>query len=737
MRILPVSVLIFALTIVSPCSGLAQKPAQGQDEDKIVVGTSEVVLDAVVKDKKGRAIKDLNAADFEVFEDGVPQEVRSFSFVTREARPVPGPSGNAPEGDAKRGKAVTSKPPGELRSAAAIENLNQIGACALVFDRLSPNARSIARQAALTYLGDGLRPDDFVGVFGIDLSLRVLQRFTNREQLVRQAIERALSHSSSSYAADADQIASLTEQQGALQRQIDQSSSAAGQGNDPSGSVGPAAAAQAFAAMTQNILEGFERLEHDQQGYATTDGLLAIVNSMARLPGRKALIFFSEGVATPTVVMPHFRSVISNANRANVSIYAVDAAGLRAVSADSQAGHSLTLLGQARARQAGTARDSFGSMMKDLERNEDLMNSNPDSALGDLANETGGLLISNTNEPGPRLRQVDEDLHSYYLLTYKPRNENYDGHFRQIGVKVNRPGVEVQARKGYYAINTSYGSPILAYEAPALAILSGKPQPNAFPTSAAGFSFPESARPGLVPVFVEIPAGSINFSVDHEKQVFHTDFAVVVLIKDESQRVIRRLSEQYLLKGPLDKLEAASRGKILFYREVELGSGHYTIGSVVYDALSRQSSINTGSILVPGADQTRLRLSSVVVIKSVERLSAAEQSSNPFRFGEVLLYPNLGEPVPKSASKDLTLFVTVYPPQGENSLPKLNLEIAQSGHPVGQFSYNLPPPDQMGRIQYASVIPLEKFKPGEYELKLTVEDGKQAASRSEHVTITR
>jgi hypothetical protein len=489
--------------------------------------------------------------------------------------------------------------------------------------------------------------------------------------------------------------------------------------------------------MTQNILEGFERLEHDQQGYATTDGLLAIVNSMARLPGRKALIFFSEGVATPTVVMSHFRSVISNANRANVSIYAVDAAGLRAVSADSQAGRSLTLLGQARARQAGSSRDSFGSMMKDLERNEDLMNSNPDSALGDLANETGGLLISNTNEPGPRLRQVDEDLHSYYLLTYTPRNENYDGHFRQIAVKVNRPGVEVQARKGYYAINTSYGSPILAYEAPALAILSGRLQPNAFPTSSAAFSFPESARPGLVPVFVEIPARSINFSVDSEKQVFHTDFAVVVLIKDESQRVTRRLSEQYLLKGPLDKLEAARRGKILFYREVELRPGHYTIGSVVYDALSRQSSINTGSILVPRADQTRLRLSSVVLIKSAERLSVAEQSSNPFRFGEVLLYPNLGEPVPKSASKDLTLFVTVYPPQGENSVPKLHLEIAQSGHPVGQFSYNLPTPDQMGRIQYASVIPLEKFKPGEYELKLTVEDGKKAASRSEHVTITR
>lgn len=733
MKTWAVSILLFALTIVSPPSGLAQRPAaQGQDEEKIVVRTSEVVLDAVVKDKKGRALKDLNASDFEVFEDGVPQEVRSFRLVTREAASANGPTGND-----SSGAAATAKPSSQSRPTVLTGNVGRIGALALVFDRLSPNARSIARQAALTFLSGGVGPDDFVGVFGIDLSLRILQRFTNNEKLVRQAIERGLSHSSSSYASGTEQIATLSGQQAALQSQIDQSASAGGPGNDPSGSIGAAAAEQQMAAMTQNILEGFERLEHDQQGYATTDGLLAIISSMGRLPGRKALIFFSEGVATPTVVMTHFRSVISNANRANVSIYAVDAAGLRAESADAQAGRALTRLGQARARQAGSSADVFGSMMKDLERNEDLMNSNPDSALGDLANETGGLLISNTNEPGPRLRQVDADLHDYYLLTYRPKNQNYDGRFRQISLTVNRPGVEVQARKGYYALNTSYGSPIMAYEAPALAIMGGKTPPNAFSTSTGAFSFPESAKPGLVPVIVEIPAGSINFAIDNQKKVFHSDFAVVVLIKDESQRIVRKLSEQYLLKGPLNKLEGAKRGKILFYREAELEPGHYTIASVVYDALSRQSSVNTGSIVVPRADQTRLRLSSIVLIKSAERLPPAEQSQNPFRFGEVLLYPNLGEPVPKSANKDLTLFVTIYPPQGENSVPKLNLEIAQSGHPVGQFSYNLPAPDPQGRIQYASVIPLDKFMPGEYELRLTVQDGQKTASRSEHITITR
>src|SRR5260370_37772873 len=113
--------------------------------------------------------------------------------------------------------------------------------------------------------------------------------------------------------------------------------------------------------------------------------------------------------------------------------------------------------------------------MKGLERKEDLVRSNPDSAPVDLGDETGGVLIANTNDPGPRLRQVDQDLHSYYLLTYTPKNQAYDGRFRTISVKVNRSGTDVQTRKGYYALTNSYGTPVLSYEAPALALLSGAP----------------------------------------------------------------------------------------------------------------------------------------------------------------------------------------------------------------------------------------------------------------------
>lgn len=742
MRTWTTSLVLLSLIIAisSPFPTYAQTPpGKEQEGDRIVVGTSEVVLDAVVKDKRGRPVRDLKASDFEVLEDGVPQQVKSFRLVTRDDTPAVTPNGlanaNANSG-ANASDPAAAKSPSQPRPAAPIRSTDRIGALALVFDRLSPDARNIARQAALNYLNSGMHPDDFVGVFGIDLSLRVLQRFTNNEELVRQAIERGVSHASSNYVSGTDQISSLSNQQAALQSQIDQSSGAAGAGNDPSSSIGAAAAAQQLAAMTQNILEGFERLEKNQQGFATTDGLLAIINEMGRLPGRKALVFFSEGVVLPTTVMSHYRSVIGNANRANVSIYSVDAAGLRALSNDAQTGSALTTLGQARLRQAGLPRDSFGSMSRDLERNEELMRSDPDGALADLANETGGVLIANTNDPGKHLVQVTEDLHSYYLLTYSPQNQHYDGRFRQVSLKVNRSGVEVQTRKGYYAIDTSYGSPIMAYEAPALALLSGNPQPNAFASHTGAFSFPESDQPGLVPVVVEVPSNVVRFAIDKEKRYYHTDFSVVVLIKDETQRVVRKLSTQYLLSGPLDKLESAKRGSVIFYREENLEPGRYTIGSVVYDAINGQASINTGAVVVPPVDQSKLRLSSIVLIKNAERSPAdSTQARHPFQFGEVIVYPNLGEPVSKSADKKMTVFVTVYSPQGDVTAPKLKLELAKSGRVVGQLSYNLPAPDKTGRIQYASAIPLEKFEPGEYELKISVQDGTHTAVRTEHVQV--
>ncbi|MDT5263323.1 MAG: hypothetical protein QOC61_2327, partial [Acidobacteriota bacterium] len=200
-----------------------------QQEEVVRVGSNEVVLDVVVRDKKGRVVKDLSTSDFEVYEDGVRQNVTSFRLVTRGAGAAPS------DGGAKAGttSAASLNAPG-----GAGRGVERVGAVALVFDRLSPESRVRARQAALAYLGGGLTPEDLVGVFGIDLSLRVYQPFTNNEQLVRRGIEGAGSQNSAPNVSRAQEIAGAAQNTSQLQSAADQTQSGAGQGSSDAQSMG-------------------------------------------------------------------------------------------------------------------------------------------------------------------------------------------------------------------------------------------------------------------------------------------------------------------------------------------------------------------------------------------------------------------------------------------------------------------------------------------------------------------
>jgi hypothetical protein len=283
----------------------------------------------------------------------------------------------------------------------------------------------------------------------------------------------------------------------------------------------------------------------------------------------------------------------------------------------------------------------------------------------------------------------------------------------------------------------NYDSPVLDYEAPALAILGGKSRPDAFAVYSAALSFPEPSKPGLVPVMVEIPAGSINFLVDKDKTKYRADFSVVVLIKDQSQRVVKKLSTHYLLGGPYQQLDSALNGNILFYRETQLEPGAYSIDSVVYDALAKQAATKGGSVVVPGGDKEQLRLSSIVFVKTAEHVSAAfKPASTLFHFGEALLYPNLGEPISiANYGQELPFFLTIYSARDTKTAPNMDLKVFQGARIVSQSFASLPAADETGRIQFSGTLPLDKFTPGEYELRATVSDGKTQAVRVEHFTI--
>jgi VWFA-related protein len=729
MRLVLLSALAFSLCQTN--SGLTQK--QKQAEKPVSLAATEVALDVIVRDKKGKPIKGLNASDFQVFEDGVPQRIESFHFVTRgetttSSRPTPAPA-SAGEKPAPRAEVPAPEP-------------SSPGVIALVFDRLSPDARSLARKAGIAYAQEGMAGGDYTGVFRIDQSLTTLQQFTDNSELVKGAIERATSATGSTYQSGAQKLRDLADRSSVLDRQIDSSAAeaaSAGAGRDAAGAAaagaasGQAAAEQLLIQMQTNILQQFEALERDQQGFATINGLLAVINPMRNLPGRKTIIFFSEGIALPPSVQTKFPAVISAANRANVSIYTIDSAGLRTESGTAEAARELNSIASQRLSQQGrgTDRGVNGPYMKSLERNEELLKFDPRSGLGELADETGGFLIHDTNDLAMGVRRINDDMHGYYVITYIPKNEDYNGRFRHISVKLSRPNLEVQTRKGYYAVESVGSLPVLDYEAPAIASArNARADSNPFPFQASALSYPATDRPGLTLLLAEAPMSAFSFAPAADKKTYSADFSVVALVKHQSGQVIQKLSQHYPLTGPIERLDTARKGDVLFYREAQLPAGSYSVELIAYDALTGKTSVRTTAIEIGSADQAKPRLS-LAILNRAERLPAEEQKRDqPFHFGELLVYPNLGEPVSKSKAKQLTFFITAWPPKGSAAAMQLTFAIFHNRRAVGKSAAQLPAPDEQGRIKYANSFSLNDFQPGVYELRVTVSDGKASASRS-------
>jgi len=704
------------------------KPAR-QDE-KVSVGTVEVLLDVVVKDKRGRAVTDLSVADFEVLEDGVKQPVESFRLITRNSAGESGKGSSAVSDEASAQAAATPAKPASTQNPDV-----GVSVVALVFDRLSQDSRKRVHDAAMSYVGGDSGLSNFVGVFAINLSVDTVQNYTTDIGLVKKAIEKAGGMASSSFESktiDSGSAIAAAQREAAVQAAASAAQSGGAGAVGAGAAAGAAAVDQTFEAMRARTEETFEALQRDQQGYATTNGLMAIVNSMSRLPGRKAVLFFSEGVSIPPNVQQHFRSVIHAANRANVSVYAVDAAGLRAES---------TLLAtreeiNARARQRMDGLDRVmttagGPLTKGLERNEDLLNYSPESGLTQLAQQTGGAFIGGANDIGSKLKEIDEDLGTYYLLTYSPTNLNYDGKFRNISVKVKRSGVDALARRGYFAVPPTGSSPMFYYEAPPLALLSGSARPKDFPLLVNSLNFPEAARVGRTAVEVEVPTSAFTFTADKEKKVYGSDFSIVVLIRDQSKQVVEKLSHHYGLVGK--SLDSVKKGKVLFYREINLPPGKYEVDAVAYDALGAKASVNRCGLEIPAAGENDLRLSSVTIIQRAEQV--IEKTDSPFLVGDQLMvYPNLGEPVRKSA-KQMGFYFNVYTAKGATEAPNLTLEVLQNNKSVAKVPLKLGAPDAKGRIQYASALPLDSLNPGPYELKISVSDAKSVVSRSATFTI--
>ena len=140
---------------------------------------------------------------------------------------------------------------------------------------------------------------------------------------------------------------------------------------------------------------------------------------------------------------------------------------------------------------------------------------NTQVTLSDLSESTGGFLISNTNDLKGPLRRLNEDIETYYEISYTPEIQKYDGSFRKVVVKTARSDLRIQSRSGYFALPPSmvgHGDLIAGYEVPLLKAFDTKPLPKAFAFHADGMHFRGAQNQAFGEIVIDVPLSNFKLT---------------------------------------------------------------------------------------------------------------------------------------------------------------------------------------------------------------------------------
>jgi VWFA-related protein len=678
-------------------------------------GTSAVVLDVVVRDKKGRPVIDLRQDELTVLEDGKPVAVQAFGLV--------------------RGTSPTTM----AREAAAgqPDPMRRVTLVTVVFDHLSQNARDISRKAALQYFGAELPPGQWVSIYRLDNRLIRTQTFTRSPAEIRAAVTAATRFGAREGGDAIAGAGSFDFEQDARAAEATTRTIGAGAGaSADQAAVGAAAGDAATTAILERMAVMVERAQVEQRGQSSIYPLMALIKAHGALEGRKALLLFSEGIVVPPNLEEAFRATISEANRANVSVYAIDARGLDPSRSLDSARVTLDRSARNSQRQM-TSRGNEPVTIEDVmnsENAEGALRQDTQGTLQMLAEETGGFLVANSNNLAERLARVAGDLDAYYEVAYAPRLTTYDGRFRKVEVKVARRGVDVQSRSGYFAVPPTDGAPLLPYEMPMLSAAAATPPPQPFAFAATAFRFGATPAGVQHTVLVEVPLDQLTFEEHRSTGTYTLRFTVMALVRNAAGEIVERLSDSFPLEGPMSRLPALKRGRLVFKRQLWLAPGRYTVVAVARDQHTERSSVQNIDVEVPagGAADAPL-VSSLAVIRRVEPASTQpDVVDDPFRTAQLRIVPSLNVPISLAANPQVSAYIVAYPRAGRP--PSLTFEFATGGKTIGRSVAELPAPDDDGTIKYVASFPTSIFQPGEYTLRAVATlDGRVDVS---HVTFT-
>lgn len=423
---------VFALLLAPGLAAQKAEPAgeaPASSQDGVFIDTVDVSLvnvEVYVTDKDGNRVTGLTKDDFEILENGRPMTITNFSVVE---------AGRMLDPDAEEGPEPVAEPERDplalpIRGTEAREpQVPEDQRLYLIVYVDNYNLQPFSRNRVLRELRDFLRnklnPDDRVMLVTYDRELHVQHPWTEDEDVIARGLLDLETMSGSAVNRESDR-------RDALERIQE--------------SEGYQAAMSYARTYASNIFNDLS---------FTLDALRSMVDGLAGMPGRKAILYVSEGLPMVAgedlfyAVQQKFRDygsltdsfeydasrrfdeLTASANANRVTFYTIDAGGLRTHSHIDASNQSAGLPGQA--------------LLIDQ-----VYLSNLQSPLQMMAEETGGKAIINANRVTEPLEAVAQDFNTYYSLGYTPAHYG-DGRYYRIEVKMKDKvrGTQVRHREGY------------------------------------------------------------------------------------------------------------------------------------------------------------------------------------------------------------------------------------------------------------------------------------------------
>ncbi|MBA2340466.1 MAG: VWA domain-containing protein, partial [Pyrinomonadaceae bacterium] len=481
------------------------------------------------------------------------------------------------------------------------------------------------REALRKFVDEQMSPGDLVAIIRTGAGIGALQQFTGDKRLLYAAIERVRynlnSRSGVSTFLPADEVPVVNTARGSDNRLDEVIASV--RGGQRSDETNPVAGVNEFREVNSFREEIF--------AVGTLGALNFVVRGMRELPGRKAVILFSDGfrLYEPNSNNPlgsdyfrvreNMRRLIDLSNRSSVVFYTIDARGV-AVTFPT-AGDNLSGAITSGDRNAANAGDEtyreFGDRIGGLNesRRSDLYAKQ--EGLSYLAQETGGIFIRNTNDISGATQRAIDDSKSYYLLGYRPDDGTFSGdpnRFHSITVKVRRPGLRVRSRTGFYGVTNSDARPVRTTPTQQLVAALASPFASAGIRLRMNSLFGYDTQKGaFAQSLIYIDSHDINFLPDTNGQMRAAIDIMAVTFGDDG-RVIDQSIRAYTIRVFPEQLQRNIEAGLIYIITLPIKKpGAYQLRIAVRDKDTQRVGSANQFIEVPNVKKGNLTLSGVTV----------------------------------------------------------------------------------------------------------------------------